>query len=39
MISADLTTPISWFKGKRCHIKDSEKTCELIESTFKGKIS
>ena len=39
MISADLTTPISWFKGKKCQIKDSDKRCELIESTLKGKIS
>lgn len=33
-----MTTPISWVKGSECKIKDSDKKCELIEGSIKGKI-
>lgn len=39
MISADLTTPISWFKGKQCIIKDTDKKCTLIQNSLGDKIS
>jgi hypothetical protein len=34
-MSADLTTPLSWIKGKDCTLDQSSKKCTLIEHNFK----
>lgn len=39
MISADFTTPISWFKGSDCVIDKTEDKCLFIEKTFVEKVS
>ena len=32
--SVDLTTPISWIKGEKCHLEASSKKCTPLSETL-----